>query len=259
MRYIPNIDLRHGLRVVLLAQLAIAGLLIATDILEMLPSVFKKQVETPVGPVVPGDQRRQYRTDRPAPDLPVLEGPADLQMPEEFSDRLKFTEHTVESIGRVLLLSGGIELGDAQRFEAHLTGMDDRPDLIALHSPGGLVSEAQEIGRKVRSASLPTAVMPGAYCVSSCPYILAGGVDRIVSLRGMVGMHQHYYQKPQYLPVFFAVEDIQISQGETLEFLIEMGVDPSIMVFSLSTPPEQIYALVEDELRDTKIASKIVE
>lgn len=45
---------------------------------------------------------------------------------------------------------------------------------------------------RVREVELTSAVLAGAMCVSSCPYILAGGEERIVSLRGIVGMHQHY-------------------------------------------------------------------
>lgn len=44
-----------------------------------------------------------------------------------------------------------------------------------------------------------------------------------------------------------------------MEFLIDMGVDPSLMIYSLNTPPEQIYALVENELEDTKIALQLIE
>ncbi len=62
-------------------------------------------------------------------------------------------------------------------------------DLVALHSPGGVVSEALSIGKQVRGAELSTAVLAGSMCVSSCPYILAGGEERLVSGRGIVGRH----------------------------------------------------------------------
>lgn len=257
--HIPTLDPRNGLKAVLLAQLGLAGLLIVSDVFSHYPRAFDRTIEIPSGPVKPGDQRRQYRTDRPLPDVVRLENPVDLPMPEEFTDQLTFDEYSVEGIGKILLLSGAIEQGDAKKFQSKLASMEDKPDLVALHSPGGKVYEAQQIGRIVRSENLPTGVLPGAFCVSSCPYVLAGGVNRTVSLRGVVGMHQHYYEQPRYLPVVFAVEDIQISQGETMEFLIEMGVNPSLMVFSLNTPPEQIYALVEEELKETMIALEIVE
>jgi hypothetical protein len=259
MRYVPNFDPRAGLKMILLGQLAMAGLLIASDVGQRFSVRLRQTVETPGGPVTPGDQRREYRTDRPVPDLLTIDEPTNPPMPEEFDGRLRFNEHAVEQFGRILLLSGEISEGDAKRFENHLSSMNAKPDLIALHSPGGMVEEAQEIGRAIRDANLSTAVLAGGFCVSSCPYILAGGANRIVSLRAIVGMHQHYYDQPRYIPVVFAVEDIQISQGETMEFLIDMGVDPSIMIYSLNTPPEQIYAFVETELEETKIALELIE
>lgn len=83
-------------------------------------------------------------------------------------------------------------------------------------------------------------------------------MDRIVSLNAVVGMHQHYYEQPRYIPAVFAVEDIQSGQGETMEYLMDMGIEPSLMLYSLKTPPDEIYALVESELVETRIATKII-
>ncbi|WP_425045277.1 hypothetical protein [Primorskyibacter sp. S87] len=256
MRFLPKFGPRTGLKYVLLAQLALAGLLITTDVIGSIQSPFREKLVLPTGPVSPGDQRREYRTDKPV--LRLTE-PGELALPDRFPARLTFTKSYIDGIGIVLLLTGAIEEGDADRFERHLAGMNETPALVALHSPGGLVGEAQLIGRQIREANLVTGVTPGASCVSSCPYILAGGLERLVSRRGIVGMHQHYYEQPRLIPVMFAVADIQVSQGETMAFLIEMGVDPSLMIYSLKTPPEEIYALVEDELAKTNIATEIVE
>ena len=76
-----------------------------------------------------------------------------------------------------------------------------------------------------------------------------------MSLRGSVGLHQHYYETLGYLPAFLAVEDIQRSQGRAMEYLIEMEIDPGVMRFGLSTAPEDIYVLVEAELIESRIAT----
>jgi len=44
-----------------------------------------------------------------------------------------------------------------------------------------------------------------------------------------------------------------------MQYLIEMGIDPSLMLYSLNTPLEQIYALIEEELVDTRIATQIID
>ena len=259
MKYVPKIDPKQGLRYVLLLQLAVAGLLMVTQLFGLLPTWSQDKVELPSGPISPGDQQREYRVDRSLPGLVTQDGPAALPLPETFADRLTFEEVTLEGRGTGLLVTGQIDARASERFANHLEDMGQTPDFIALHSPGGLVHEALLIGRHIRAEELPTAVLAGAMCASSCPYMLAGGVARTVSLQGLVGLHQHYYDQPRYMPVMFAVEDIQTGQGETMAFLMEMGVDPSLMLYSLKTPPEQIYALVEEELTATGIATKIID
>lgn len=259
MGYLSKVELRNGLRYVLVLQLVIAGVLVLTDVSEAVQNPFRQRVELPTGPVSPGDQRREYRTDRTDPTLLPQYQPLDVPVPENFPTRLDFSEQMVDDLGRVLLVTGQIEKGDADRFETYLSEMQDRPDLVALHSPGGTVSEALLIGRQIRAAGLSSAVLTGSVCMSACPYVLAGGVERVVSLQGVVGMHQHYYEQPRLIPVVFAVENIQKGQGETMQHLIDMDVDPSLMLYSLNTPPDQIYALVEEELVDTRIATQIVD
>ena len=73
MRFVPKFDPRVGLKYVLLVQLSVAGLLMATHMFQMVPKLFRDQDELQSGPVSPGDQRREYRTDRPVPDLVTLE------------------------------------------------------------------------------------------------------------------------------------------------------------------------------------------
>jgi hypothetical protein len=259
MRWIPKFNPKSGLRLILLLQLGLAGILILSDASSSFPAILRPPVELPTGPVSPGDQRREYRIDRPNPRLLTPARPSELPLPELFSDRLQFTEANVPGIGDVILVSGRIGVGDSERFTSFLEGMPARPQMVALHSPGGIVQEALKIGRRIRNEGLTSGVLSGAYCMSSCPYLLAGGLERTVSLNAIVGVHQHYYEQPKLLPVVFAVEQIQSAQGETMEFLIEMGVDPSLMVYSLKTPPEQIYALVKSELAETRIATNIIE
>lgn len=256
---LPQIGAQKGLRYILIGQLALAGLLMTDRAFEMLPTMMRNSEPLPTGPISPGDQRRDYRTDRPEPGLLTGDGPSRFELPDSFPNRLSFEEKTLPGDGNVLFLVGQIESGDAARFASFLAELPQLPDLIALHSPGGSVREAQTIGRHLREKELPTAILEGGFCASSCPYMLAGGPSRRVSRQGAVGLHQHYYEQPGYMPAFFAVENIQSGQGATMEYLIEMGIDPSVMVYSLKTPPEQIYVLVEEELLDTRMATEVVD
>ncbi|MEY8841276.1 hypothetical protein AB9K41_19785 [Cribrihabitans sp. XS_ASV171] len=255
----PGTGLRRGIRLILLVQVVIAGMMLVIDLPARLPPGLFDRERVPTGPVSPGDQTRRYSPDRAPEDFVDRPDPQDLPLQQQFSDRLEFEAREDAGDGTMLLLTGGIAPGDAERLAQHLDGMEPSPERIALHSPGGAVSEARAIGRMIRARDLATTVLAGASCMSSCPYVFAGGTQRSASRRAALGMHQHYYDQSRFIPAVFAVSDIQRGQGETMEYLIEMGIDPALMIHSLKTPPERIYVLVEEELTETRLATEMID
>ena len=254
-----DMTMRRGLTLVLIAQCVMAALLVVSDIEARWIPRLSPGPNVPDEPISPGDQVRRYE---PRETRPTYTDPftlPDLDLPTDVPERLEFKMQEVGDFGTVLLLNGTIESGDAGRFAAHLASSGELSVPVALNSPGGAVDEALEIGRTLRAQDAETAILPGMICASACPYMLAGGTKRRVSNRGAVGMHQHYYETPAYLPAFWAVEDIQHGQGQVMEFLIEMGVDSSVMLYSLNTPPDEIYVLVEDELLDSRLATETMD
>lgn len=256
-RAVSSVTIGQALRWALLGQVALAVLLLVSDGLSGWRPSRAPAEALPSGPVAPGDQRRRFDPGETRPDF--APGPLRPEFPatEAMPNRLTFLTIETEAYGPALLLRGPITEGDADRLEAHLAAAEAGPEIVALDSPGGLVREALRIGRTLRAAALDTLVAEGMVCASSCPYVLAGGVARIVAPDAAVGLHQHYYETPGYLPVFFAVQDIQNAQAETMRHLIDMGVDPGVMVHALATPPEQIYVLVEQELLDARLATEV--
>ncbi|MFC3612623.1 hypothetical protein ACFORG_02530 [Lutimaribacter marinistellae] len=254
-----NTGLRRGLRLILLLQIAIAGMMLVIDIPAQLPPGLFDRERLPTGPISPGDQTRRYDPQRSPSDFMDRTSPADIALPDQFADRLQFELRETEGMGNLLLLTGAIAPGDADRMAEELDSLIEPPDGIALHSPGGTVSEARAIGRIIRDRGFPTLVLAGASCMSSCPYVFAAGAERTASRQGAIGMHQHYYDQSRFIPAVFAVSDIQRGQGETLEYLIDMGIDPAVMIYSLKTPPERIYVLVEDELLETGLATNVID
>lgn len=249
----------RGLKLILLLQAAIALFLIVTDIEARWRFNLSFDEPAPTGPVSPGDQVRRYDPTRPTPQFSNPGTRPDINLPDDLPPRLEFTLQEDPELGSLLMMNGAIDRGDGERFEAYLAGLEVMPEAVAINSPGGIVDEALAVGRLVRARSLDTLILPGMACLSSCPYVLAGGVERQVSLTGAVGLHQHYYDTPGYVPVFFAVEDIQRSQGATMAYLIEMGIDPGVMVHGLTTPPNDIYVLVESELLESRFATEVTE
>ncbi len=71
----------------------------------------------------------------------------------------------------------------------------------------------------------------------------------MVSNEARVGLHQHYFGENTLLPAFLAVSDVQAGQGEVMDYLDEMGIDPMIMVKVLTTRPDDIFILLPEELQ----------
>lgn len=245
------------LRAMFAVQCGLALLVVATDFATGLPSLATPSTAPAFDvPVAPGDQVRRFDPQRLFPEQPA-EPPVPLD--DSVPPQLTFETVTIGDRQDVLLLTGSIAEGDARRFMAELDGMQTPPTAIALHSPGGLVDEALSIGRAIRDAELPVMVFAGASCFSACPYILAGGLEREVSIKGSVGVHQHYYGKNAYLPAFLAVSDVQAGQAEVMDYLNDMGIDPMLTAKALMTPPDDIYILMPQELTDFRLATTLLD
>lgn len=214
--------------------------------------------ELRTGPVEPGDQRRLFEPRKIEPNVFPPETKRQVTLPEDMPKRLSFTVEQLPNLGRLILIYGNIEPGDFNRFVEYYKSLVKPPNIIAFSSPGGSVMEALELGRFIRTQNADTVMLPGMYCFSACPYMFGGGVKRTAYSQSAIGMHQHYYDESIVLPAFWAVEDIQVGQGLTMKFLIEMGVKPELMIYSLNTPPDEIYILVENELLETKLATNFI-
>ncbi|WP_375173140.1 hypothetical protein [Pseudooceanicola sp.] len=192
-------------------------------------------------PVRPGDQMREYD-----PNLPTAPG---TQIDGPMPDRL-----VIEPLadGQVLL-TGRIQRGDGERIVQQIEAAT--AEEFVLHSPGGNVADALEIGRALRAAGKRTALRSTDVCLSACPYMLAGGTERRVAEGGRVGLHQHYFGENTFLPAFLAVRDIQRGQAEVMRHLDEMGIDPMVIVPGLATPPQSIYILTPEELSESALAN----
>ncbi len=246
------------LRGMLAAQCALALIVVASDLPDAILGDFltvEPRAPSPTVPVSPGNQTRQFDpeklyVDRLGPGMPSGDG---------VPTRLQFSIAEVAGRDGAALLTGTIAEGDSLRFADWLEALPEAPSAFALQSPGGVVGEALTIGRTIRETGLSVVVAADAMCLSACPYVLAGGVEREVSRRAYVGVHQHYFEENTYLPAFLLVSDIQIGQGEVMNYLGEMGIDPMLMAKALMTPPDDIYILIPEELNALKLSTIILD
>ncbi len=241
------------LKAILGIQIGIGILLVAGDIgpslqgLRIAPNAPRLDQ-----PVAPGDQTRRYRPSDLPREAPGAPFPPTGDMPR----RLTLTDVTIEG-EPALRLVGRIAAGDGARIAEAMQEREDGDAVenVYLHSPGGSVADALELGYFFRREGISTVLAAGDVCLSACPYMLAGGVRRIVDERASVGVHQHYFGQNSVQPAFLAVEDIQRGQGEVMAYLVEMGVDPRVMQHALVTPPNEIYILLPEELQEYGLAA----
>jgi hypothetical protein len=229
-------------------QLVFAAVLLGSDMLRVLPQLaFPSSAPDITQPLGPGDQTRRYEPAQIDP-RPARPGSRPIPTTTDMPSRLEFVD-TVWDGQPVITLTGQIAPGDAARFADFLTTVDPAPTQAFLNSPGGSVQDALAMGRQIRSLGIGARMTATDICLSACPYLLAAGTTRTVEDGALVGVHQHYFGKNTALPAFMAVEDIQRGQGEVMEYLSDMDIDPLIMRHALLTPPDEIYLLTPDEMQ----------
>ena len=131
---------------------------------------------------------------------------------------------------------------------------------ITVHiatSDGGDVNTALRIGRILRDlqshiiiggfVSTPTGMDPTDECVSSCVFLLAGGVSRLVI--GRVGVH-----RPYFTALSTKLAPAEVSQAYEqqrtmiIKYLNDMNIPLSLLDFMDETPPESIHYLTVTEI-----------
>ena len=92
--------------------------------------------------------------------------------------------------GGKLMATGTITPGISEAFAAEIGKRGDYIKTVVLNSPGGSVADALAMGRLIREKNFATEIEPGKYCASSCPLVFAGGVERRVGDKAIIGVHQ---------------------------------------------------------------------
>lgn len=95
----------------------------------------------------------------------------------------------------IMIISGEIVKGDYAKFKNIITNApNDKPFLIALDGPGGLIVEAMQIGLAVNKLRYDTVAYKDI-CASACAYIWLAGERAIIDTdqNAKVGFHSPYY------------------------------------------------------------------
>lgn len=149
----------------------------------------------------------------------------------------------------LILAQGDIKNGDENSFKRLLAGLPKgQVRAVVLHSPGGFVHAAGEIGREIREKGLST-VVDGSRttCVSACTILFAAGVQRLYINSG--GVNDGIVARAGHGLGFHegSSADSRDSNGysgdgtaQVIGLLYEFGV-PGAAKLTQSAPPDAVY------------------
>lgn len=210
-----------------------------------------------------------------------------------------------ETCPRWISAEGLITPDTPAAFREILDHLGDTRLPIFVRSPGGVVNAALEIGRLIRARNLTVAVtgtrfigcrptdptcqpsgavgdtpiyvgMPvatGTSCMSACAYLIAGGVERHVSRRAQVGVHNagtsqlttvERFQMENGRPVKVERPALRRVAGTTptgeingriADYLKEMGVSDLPLKRAASVANTSMYWLTRADLLDSGLAT----
>jgi hypothetical protein len=210
---------------------------VPAEIKEDLPALnLPRLVPSILAPLLPGDKRL-------AP-LPQPEGA--LAQPMTFE---------LVGGGR-LMATGTITPGISQNFATEAERHSEYIRTVVLNSPGGSVTDALAMGRLIREKRFATEVEAGKYCMSSCPLMFAGGVDRRVGDKAAIGVHQ-------VAAIRSAANDaprdeMSIAQNISARcqrYLADMGVSLQVWVHAMETPHDKLFVFNPEELKSLNIVT----
>ena len=158
----------------------------------------------------------------------------------------------------VVLVQGQYDGNEILRFKSAIADIPSSVRIIAaLNSPGGRVDQGFELGKFFFDARIPTIVLAGHECASSCTNAFFGGRDpvtgqplRILASGGKLGFHNfRSANMPDKKYTKAELEDLSRTTQQIVhaQLMYLKAVDAPIkaIVLSLGTPHEDVNWLSE--------------
>jgi hypothetical protein len=158
--------------------------------------------------------------------------------------------------GGRLMASGIITAGVSQSFAAEVERHSEYIRTVVLNSPGGSVTDALAMGRLIREKRFATEVEAGKYCVSSCPLVFAGGVDRRAGEKATIGVHQMTAMHSAASgPPHDEMSVAQNISARCQRYLDDMGVSLQVWMHAMETPHDRLFVFKTDELKSLNLVT----
>jgi hypothetical protein len=179
-------------------------------------------------------------------------------------DKMSFTykEDIIKGIMefRFVYADGPFATGTAKEFAAFVESKHIRTGaVVLLNSPGGLVSEALDLGRAIRAAGLDTEIgvqketnNGSGECYSACTLAFLGGLNRTIPKEAIFGVHR-FSSTNADLSSNEALDVGQIEMSQIAEYVAYMGVSPKFVNEMVRSPSGSINMLTQGQLRDLRV------
>jgi hypothetical protein len=192
----------------------------------------------------------------PSIPLPALPDGEKRVTPRPQPDGLMAKPMTFELVGGGKLIANGtITPGISEAFAAEVAKRGDYIKTVVLNSPGGSVTDALTMGRLIREKHFATEIEPGKYCASSCPLVFAGGVERRVGDKAVIGVHQvAAVGQAGSLPR----DEMNVAQNISARcqrYLGDMGINLQVWLHAMETPHDKLFVFKPDELKSLNLAT----
>jgi hypothetical protein len=216
--------------------------------------------------VLRGPAPAEVSEDSPALNLPsllpsilapLLPGADKRLMPLPQPEGATAQPMTFELVGGgKLMATGTITPGSSEGFAAEVGRHSEYIKTVVLNSPGGSVTDALAMGRLIRARNFATEVEPGKYCVSSCPLVFAGGVERRAGDGATIGVHQvAAIHSTANGPPRDEMSLAQNISARCQRYLGDMGISLQVWVHAMETPHDKLFVFKPEELKSLKMVT----
>ena len=147
-----------------------------------------------------------------------------------------------------ITLTGQIQADDLENFKMFSEmALKTEKYYINLDSVGGDLETALAIGRIVRADRVDIIIAGNAKCLSSCVFVLAGGISRTVF--GAVGIHRPFVPEDLITTAELQKEQYDRLGAIVKSYLKDMNISAELYEHMLRVPPDEIAYLSDSELQ----------